>query len=29
MPDYLRVSVGLFTENERFLEALKGALRPS
>lgn len=26
MPDYLRVSIGLFSENQRFLEALKNAL---
>ena len=28
MPDYLRVSIGLFAENTRFLEALKQALTP-
>jgi histidinol-phosphate aminotransferase len=26
MPDYLRVSIGLFSENARFLEALKNAI---
>jgi histidinol-phosphate aminotransferase len=26
MPDYLRVSVGLFSENARFLEVLKQIL---
>ena len=29
MPDYLRVSIGLFSENQRFLEALKIALNPA
>ena len=29
MPDYLRVSIGLFSENGRFLEALKNALNPA
>ena len=29
MPDYLRVSIGLFSENERFLGALKNALNPA
>jgi histidinol-phosphate aminotransferase len=26
MPDYLRVSIGLFSENDRFLKALAGAI---
>jgi len=26
MPDYLRVSIGLESENERFLEALRQSL---
>jgi histidinol-phosphate aminotransferase len=29
MPDYLRVSIGLFSENTRFLEALKIAIKPA
>ena len=27
MPDYLRVSIGLFSENARFLEALAEAIK--
>jgi histidinol-phosphate aminotransferase len=27
MPDYLRVSIGLFSENARFLEALAQAIK--
>jgi histidinol-phosphate aminotransferase len=28
MPDYLRVSIGLASENKRFLEALEESLMP-
>lgn len=28
LPDYLRVSIGLFSENARFLEALAAAIKP-